>query len=121
MDKIPRDIIINNIIPYTYSIQTEELLNDIKSFLITKDKIIEFYLFDYNYRILYVDLCLFLVNENINIPYISSFVSVVEYNYNILKKNGIKLSYSFIVNKMITKLKISEREKFIKNYIEIYD
>ena len=32
MEKIPYDVIINNIIPYTYNMQSNLLLEDIKSY-----------------------------------------------------------------------------------------
>ena len=38
MEKIPYDIIINNIIPYTYNIQSNLLLDDIKNYYINKIK-----------------------------------------------------------------------------------
>jgi len=41
MENIPYDIIINNIIPYTYNIQPKILTEDIKNYYITKSKIME--------------------------------------------------------------------------------
>ena len=37
MNRIPFDIIINNIIPYTYNIQSNALLEDIKSYYAIKE------------------------------------------------------------------------------------
>ena len=39
MEKIPYDVIINNIIPYTYNIQSNLLLEDIKNYYTIKSKI----------------------------------------------------------------------------------
>ena len=41
MQNIPYDIIINNIIPYTYNIQSNLLLEDIKNYYTIKSKIME--------------------------------------------------------------------------------
>ena len=41
MEKIPYDIIINNIIPYTYNIQSNLLLEDIKNYYTIKLKIMD--------------------------------------------------------------------------------
>jgi hypothetical protein len=41
MKTIPYDIIINNIIPYTYNIQSNLLLEDIKNYYTIKSKIME--------------------------------------------------------------------------------
>ena len=54
--KIPYDIIINHIVPYTYNVQSKELLYDIKNFVEDLNLIENCYLFDYNYCILYRDL-----------------------------------------------------------------
>lgn len=40
MERIPLDIIINHIIPYTYNIQPKILLEDIKNYYIIKTKLI---------------------------------------------------------------------------------
>ena len=41
MEKIPYDIIMNNIIPYTYNIQPKILLEDIKNYYMIKSKIMD--------------------------------------------------------------------------------
>ena len=41
MEILPYDIIINNIIPYTYSIQPKLLLEDIKNYYTIKSKIMD--------------------------------------------------------------------------------
>lgn len=41
MEKIPYDIIINHIIPYTYNIQPKILLEDIKNYYTIKSKIMD--------------------------------------------------------------------------------
>jgi len=41
MEKIPFDIIINNIIPYTYNIQSNLLLEDIQNYYTIKSKIMD--------------------------------------------------------------------------------
>lgn len=61
--KIPNDIIINHIIPYTYQTQTKNLLLDIISFTKDFDIIKNIYTFDYNFNILLQDLLLFCDDE----------------------------------------------------------
>lgn len=41
MEKIPYDIIMNNIIPYTYNIQSKILLEDIQNYYMIKSKIMD--------------------------------------------------------------------------------
>jgi hypothetical protein len=57
--KIPTEIIINNILPYTYETKPTDLLLDIISFRTDYNIIINLYSFSYNYRILLFDLHLF--------------------------------------------------------------
>ena len=43
LQKIPQDVIRENIIPYTYNTQPRELLDDIISFIYMKEILIELY------------------------------------------------------------------------------
>jgi hypothetical protein len=61
MDKLPLDIIINNIIPYTYSIQPKTLMEDIQNYCVIKQL-----LMDEKYDTKYVKhsiLSIFFYNE----------------------------------------------------------
>ena len=44
IQKIPEEVVRENIIPYTYNTQSRELLDDIISFIYTKEILIELYL-----------------------------------------------------------------------------
>jgi hypothetical protein len=59
LQKIPTDVIINHIIPFTYQTQSKDLLTDIISFKKDFDIIKNIYTFDYNFHILLNDLLLF--------------------------------------------------------------
>lgn len=63
MEAIPYDVIINNIIPYTYRVQPEELLRDIRSFKCDLDLVESVYLMQYNEFILLHDLIKFCNNK----------------------------------------------------------
>ena len=45
LTKIPNDIIINHIIPFTYQVQSKILLKDIQSFYKDYEKVINYYSF----------------------------------------------------------------------------
>ena len=99
--KIPFDVIINNIIPYTYSVQKRELLHDIRNYTEDLNLIENSYVFDYNYIILYRDLlnfCKLKFNKLINM-------------YRLNKKYWKKIR--FIWGKLTPKL----RTEFINTYI----
>jgi hypothetical protein len=99
--KIPFDIIINHILPYTYNIQSKELLYDIKNYREDLNLVENCYLFDYNYVILYRDLGEFYefkFNKLINIGQLN-------------KKYWKKIR--FIWGKLTPKL----RTEFINTYI----
>jgi hypothetical protein len=94
--KIPNDIIINHIIPYTYQTQTKNLLLDIISFKKDFDIIKNIYTFDYNFNILLQDLLLFYEDEL-----------------------DLFLSISNLTNKKLWGLlSISQRTHFINKHIE---
>lgn len=71
MNELPRDIIINHIIPYTYSTQDDLLQRDIKTYVFTLDHLKKIYLsnkitspdFPYVFYFNIVNYC----NEN-NLP-----------------------------------------------------
>lgn len=103
MNKIPEDIIINIIIPYTYQIIPKELSSDIISFRKDLDLIDNLYSFDYNYKILLNDLLIFCNTNNI--------CKNILYNNKITKyKNKIKLLWGLFSP--------TERNKFINDKIE---
>ena len=59
MDKLPFDIIINNILPYTYQFQKKELLDDITNFYLVKRALLNS---DYNTNTVKHDLIYILSN-----------------------------------------------------------
>ena len=54
--KIPVDVFINHIMPYTYKKQDTNLLNDIRNFVFDYRMIVNYYFFDLNEYCLLVDL-----------------------------------------------------------------
>jgi len=126
--KIPDDIIINHIIPYTYNIQPKELLMDIKSFYIDYNIINNVYIFDYNNVILLRDLLFFteiyeykkLINIFKKHIFFKNYLNTRIYNYII---NNIELNIKintvrkvrFLIGLMIP----FQRTQFINKFILI--
>jgi hypothetical protein len=94
--KIPSDILVNHIIPYTYQTQDKALLSDIISFKKDLDMIKNIYIFDYNFHILLNDLILFCDTEFCN------FLSITRPK----------------IKKLWGLLTIIQRTRFIDKYIE---
>jgi hypothetical protein len=59
MKKIPEDVIINHILPYTYNTQSQKLLRDIRSFSEDYSRIEAFYMTQWNELVLLNDLLIF--------------------------------------------------------------
>jgi len=132
LSKIPVDVIINNIIPYTYIPQNKKLLRDIKSFFSDFCTIENSYSYDYNYDVLIYDLICFC-----NCSYIPSYN--MHENFGQLLKRSFKLkqcNYSELNNHVFIVfhrnvvlnplrkirflwgiLKPGERSRFINKYL----
>jgi hypothetical protein len=78
---LPEEIIINNIIPYTYNIQEKDLLFDIKNYTNDLNLIKIPYTYDYNFHILLHDLIQFCNNR------LTPLYDVDEKFYNIIKRH----------------------------------
>ena len=81
MDRLPFDVVINHILPFTYQVQPKPLLADIRSFVKTIERIKDKYTFDYNYYILLVDLICYCNKEEL-----ASFMMNYEFS-DIIKRN----------------------------------
>ncbi len=99
MEKIPYDIIINNIIPFTYRTMPREILSDIISFTHDLNIILNIYSFDYNLKLLINDLINFFYQEKI----------LVNYSYNKVT-DKIRFLWGLMT--------INQRNKFINNLLE---
>jgi len=96
--KIPYDVIINNIIPYTYNPIPVELMIDIYSYKKDLNMIKNIYAFDYNYGVLFHDL-LYYINYIIDENYAvngNDFImpqceKILRRNFMISKMNKIKI------------------------------
>ena len=91
--KIPYDVIINNIIPYTYNPIPVELMIDIYSYKKDLNMIKNIYAFDYNYIILFNDL-MYYMNYIIDENY------VINGNDFIMPQYEKILSRNFMISKM---------------------
>jgi hypothetical protein len=136
--KIPVDVFINHIMPFTYKKQDINLLNDIRNFVFDYQMIINYYFFDLNEYCLLVDLISFCTNKLCNNPMINSskmsFIFLLDRNilfrnkrlgkkfeyiksnfyFNIHTKTEMKIKFLFSL------LTPSERERFINQYIIEY-
>jgi hypothetical protein len=92
--KLPDDIIINHIIPYTYSPQPNKLLCDIRSYVHDYGYIDNMYLYDYNYAILLNDLLMYCNNRKQPIYEMESrFALILFRNFKLSKYNSAELQY----------------------------
>jgi hypothetical protein len=128
--KLPTEIIINHILPYTYEKQSPKLLNDIKSFYNDLNIIENYYYFEQNSSVLLND-----IKHFINIPSSYERFEILHNNNNddykfirkyVLKKH--KKYYKIILNysnteidrairKIIGLMTLIERTRFINKYI----
>lgn len=133
---IPYDIIINNIIPYTYLVQSKYLLKDIHSYYLCYNIINDIYSLLYNDIILLNDLIIYMrLNEN-NTSISHKLYTLLRRNFIFINKNDNEIDIflkNFYNNKFTNKkqkigflfglLTHNERNRFIDNYIliEYYD
>ena len=128
LSKLPTEIMINHILPYTYEKQSPKLLNDIKGFYNDLNIIENYYYFEQNSYVLLND-----IKHFINIP--SSYeIYDILYNHHdykfirkcLLKKHKtyfkIILKYSNTeinraIRKIIGLMTLIERTRFINKYI----
>ena len=59
INRLPYDVIINNILPYSYCPKPKNLLLDIQSFVSDYSILVNAYVYDYNFDILIYDLICF--------------------------------------------------------------
>lgn len=96
--KIPYDVIINNIIPYTYNTIPPVLMIDIYSYKKDLNMIKNVYAFDYNYKVLFNDL-MYYINHIIDEHYAvngNDFImpqceKILRRNFMISKMNKTKI------------------------------
>lgn len=102
--KIPPDIMINNIMPFTYKTINKNLLFDIRTFVRDYRTIINYYYFDMNEYILLNDLIWFCNNQSIH--------GVI---YNDANYPYIKIMNILDRNPMFSRLSNDRKFKYIKN------
>ena len=130
--KIPIDVFINHIIPYTYQKIDGSLLDDIRNFVFDYNMIINYYYFDMNEYCLIIDILSFcnnrmslfkqnnyqlitILNRNISFQKLS-----LDEKYNFIKKNFYFDINSKTANKnkfLLSLLTPFERARFINEYI----
>ena len=119
MNKIPIEVYINNILPYTYNIQSKDLLDDIKNYCQIKNQLMD-NIYDSNLikhellALLYID---YDFNPNLIINLLNRY-----YNNLLLKKMNI---LDFIFLGIDTKfyiifglLTVNERIKFLEHILQ---
>jgi len=128
--KLPTEIIINHILPYTYEKQSQKILNDIKSFYNDLNIIENYYYFEQNTSVLLND-----IKNFISIPSSYERFEILHNNdnddYKIVRKYVLKkhktyykmiLRYSNTeidraIRKIIGLMTLIERTRFINKYI----
>jgi hypothetical protein len=94
MENIPYDIIINNIIPYTYNIQPKILIEDIKNYYMIKSKIMD----DKYSTSIKLELLVFfnfksMLNTILNRHFI---INLKQYTYNNIDSFSLEKKFSII-------------------------
>lgn len=130
LSKLPTEIMINHILPYTYEKQPQKLLNDIKSFYNDLNIIENYYYFEQNSSVLLNDMIDF-----INIPSSYERFEILHNNnhhdYKFIRKYVLKkhktyykiiINYSNIeidraIRKIFGLMTLIERTRFINKYI----
>jgi hypothetical protein len=132
LKNIPFDVIINNIIPYTYQKQPKKIMNDIRNYYENFCVLENIYSTEYNFIILYNDLIEYC-NNTFTIRYRSNdqFINMLKrhyiykdysdeminyyifYQYNIISyESNCKKKIRFLFGL----LKPFERNNFVKRY-----
>ena len=112
MEKIPYDIIINNIIPYTYNIQSNLLLDDIKNYYTIKSKIIED---KYSTSMKLEILAYFSFKSMLNtILHRHFIVNLKQYNYDNIKSFSIEKRFNILFG-LLTKEDRTNGLNYINN------
>jgi hypothetical protein len=132
--KIPTDIFINHIAPYSYRLNDNNLLTDIRNFAFDYNMIINYYYFDLNEYCLMIDLMWFCNKKLLFTAESTCFMDILNRNtvFNALSL-GEKYQYMqhhFYYNTRIHAVKKnrfilalltpSERAQFINEYIIEY-
>jgi len=118
MKKIPFDIIINQIIPYTYNIQPKSLLEDIKNYHTIKSILIND---KYNTNIIkheilaryYIIHNKEQINNILNRHYLSN---LKKYDYNILYKYSQNVKFNILFGLLTKEERISSSEYIFENF-----
>ena len=132
INKLPFDVIINNILPYTYQTQPKKLLYDIRSYVADYKFIDSVYMTQYNEFILLHDLTRFC-EKNLEPSYgtIHKFETVLRRHISIVNKNDeqlinmVRLNFHRNIENNADRkvrflwglLKRHERTSFINKYI----
>jgi len=132
LKKIPYDLIINNILPYSYQPKSFELLSDIRSFVSDYSLLLSVYSYDLNFDILIYDIICFynrsrLPTYNINnwfrYALMRSF-KLKKYTFERMNRFIFNSFYTIIVDDRTRKIRFlwglltpSERTEFINEYI----
>ena len=96
-EKIPYDVFINHIIPYTYQKIDSNLLNDIQNFVRDYRIILNYYSFEMNEFFLIHDIILFCSNGGISLYEIQEDYFVEFLDRNVIFKNlSLNKKYEYI-------------------------
>jgi hypothetical protein len=133
--KIPLDVFINHIIPYTYKKINNSLLNDIRNFIRDYKTIRNYYFYDLNEYCLLNDLVsfcnnntplshrvsgsfLYILNRSIMFNKLSWYKKVKYIEDNFIYNSTIKTQSK--IKNLFSLLRPSERAQFINKYIIEY-
>ena len=112
MENVPNDIIINNIIPYTYNIQPKILIEDVKNYYMIKSKIME----DKYSTSIKLEILAFFYFKNAfnNILNRHFTINLKKYNYNNIKNSSIEKRFNILFG-LLTKEERSCGLNYVNN------
>lgn len=131
---IPIEVIINNIIPFTYSTKPKPHLDDIKSYYVDKNVLENIFYLEYNAYVLSYDLIWYFNKKKIPIYFIEDYYcSILRRHFMLSNKPKNELfKYVFytlhrtiynnperVINFLWGLLNPYERTEFINNYIDV--
>jgi hypothetical protein len=111
IDKLPLDVVMNHIIPFTYDCQPKMLLVDIRSFVRDRETMDAVFFINYNPNVLIYDLMCFCNQDIIPICNAYNFFAQILRRNILLRSRDISYMESYIYRMIYQELNRSVEQK----------